>query len=114
MTRKTAKTIARMLNDGEGIVRTTVIHEGIKYYVIDDLVEQKTLHIPTSEITLYYLTADDTNGVQEGNDETVITSGPLNQDDFYASLIALDDNACIGAYVTYQMRDKIACTYGIS
>lgn len=107
------KTIARLLNDGNAIVRSTVEQDGIAYYVVDDLVEQKTIHIPVSGITLYFLTADTTNGVQVGNEEDAISGDPLSQDDFFEALKDLADDKCIGSYVTYQMREKVEEIYGI-
>ena len=108
------KSIVRMLNDNDAIVRSTVTENEIAYYAVDDLVNQKTLHIPVSEIDLTFLTADTTNGVQEGNDEDVCTGDPVRQSVFFASLEDLADDECIGSYVTYQMLEKIKSVYGIS
>lgn len=111
------KTIARILNEGNAIVRSTVSFDdesGLKYYAVDDLVEQKTLHIPVSEITLYFLTADTTNGVQTGNEEDVATDDPMRQEDFYHALRSLCDSRCICSYVTHQMLDRINNVYGVN
>jgi hypothetical protein len=108
------KTIDILINDGTAIVRSIVTENGIQYYAVDDLIEQKTLHIPTSEMTLYFLTADTTNGVQSGNGENVCTSDPISQNDFFDSLKTLSDEDCIGSYVTYQMYNNVEKIYGIT
>jgi hypothetical protein len=61
-----------------------------------------------------FLTADTVNGVQEGNDESVLTEGGLMDEEyFFDSLHTCSDDECIGAYVSIDTYKKIKAKYGI-
>lgn len=61
-----------------------------------------------------FLTADTVNGVQEGNDESVLTEGGLMDESFFFDRLSrCSDDECIGAYVSLGTYKKIKAEYGI-
>lgn len=108
MTRK----LITMLDSGDARITGTCLHDGGCYYVIDDLVNQKTRHALVDELDVTYLEADTVNGLT-AESEPSTHADIVPQRVFFDSLGDLGDDEMIGAYVTRSMYDKIESTYGI-